>query len=287
MRNRHLQEVLSLLGRLVLGLGLGAVEHLEEVVGLGPHALMHVGLGALEVIVQVVAQHADHVYGVLARILGNVARHEHKGDVAAVVAHKRVRVVELGRRMLVAEEHLRRLLKLAPRLEELLHEHLAEYDVVLALERGAEYDGDAVVEGAHKERLVRAVVDDGRLVARLALLLELEVLLEYGGEAVALEQARLHRHLLPVGGHLGQVEEQRDAVVGLRLGRQVVGVLALDELVGAVLLQLAVELEAHAELQLAPVAARIRQVVDDAVEVGNHQLGRLGLLTVVFISKQK
>lgn len=47
--------------------------------------------------------------------------------------------------------------------------------------------------------LVVSVVDHGPLLALLALLLELEVLLEDGGEAVPLEHARLVDDLVLVG----------------------------------------------------------------------------------------
>ena len=124
-----------------------------------------------------------------------------ESDVSTVLTDKSgtTAVTNLSRRITMRVEHLRSLLELSPRLAELLHENLAENDVVLALESRAEDDGDTVVESAHKQRLVGPVVDDGRLV-RLALttLQTLEVLLEDRREAVALEQTRLHRYLFPV-----------------------------------------------------------------------------------------
>ena len=128
-------------------------------------------------------------------------------------------------------EHLRRLLELSPRLAELLHEDLAENDVVLALERRAEDHGDTVVERAHKQSFVGTVVDDGCLVRLpLATLQTLEVLLEDRREAVALEQTRFHRHLFPVLRQRVEVEQQRDRVVRLGLVLEVLTVLTFYQL---------------------------------------------------------
>lgn len=60
--------------------------------------------------------------------------------------------------------------------------------------------------------LVVAVVDHGPLLALLALLLELEVLLKHGGEAVPLQHARLVDHLVLVGRQSVQVVEEGDVV---------------------------------------------------------------------------
>ena len=68
-----------------------------------------------------------------------------KSDVASIVSNNRISIAKLGRRMLVAKQDLRCLLKLSPGLEELLHEHLAQYDVVFALERGAENHRHSIV----------------------------------------------------------------------------------------------------------------------------------------------
>lgn len=128
-------------------------------------------------------------------------------------------------------EHLRSLLELSPRLTELLHEDLAENDVVLAFERRAEDDSDTVVERANKQRLVGPVVDDGCLIRlALATLQALEVLLEDRREAVALEQTRFHRHLFPVLRQRVQVKQQRDRVVRLRWVLKVLTVLTFYQL---------------------------------------------------------
>lgn len=131
-----------------------------------------------------------------------------ESNVASILANKRsADVVELGRRRTMRVEDLGRELKSTSRLAELLHEHLAEHNVVFALERRAEYHSDAIVERAHKQRLVGSVVDHRGLDrSTIAPLLTLEVLLEDRGEAVALEQARLHGNLAPILRHLTQVE---------------------------------------------------------------------------------
>lgn len=55
-------------------------------------------------------------------------------------------------------------------------------------------------------------MDHGPLLALLALLLELEVLLKDGGEAVPLQHARLMDHLVFVGRQSVQVVEEGDIV---------------------------------------------------------------------------
>lgn len=60
--------------------------------------------------------------------------------------------------------------------------------------------------------LVVAVMDHSPLLALLALLLELEVLLKDGGEAVPLQHARLVDHLVLVGWQSVQVVEEGDIV---------------------------------------------------------------------------
>lgn len=72
---------------------------------------------------------------------------------------------------------------------------------------GRFYLGNA---GSHG--LVFAVVDHGPLLALFALLLELEVLLKDGGEAVPLQHARLVHHLVLVGRQSVQVVEEGDIV---------------------------------------------------------------------------
>ena len=153
-----------------------------------------------------------------------------ESDVASVLANYGLRVVQLGWRVLVAEQDLWRLLESSSRLAELLHEHFAENNVIFAFECRAEDDGDTVLERAHKQRLVVSVVDDGRLLARLTAFLELEVLLEDGGDAVALQHTSLVSELFPVFGQAGQIEEQGDTVAGLGRSLQIRAVLASNKL---------------------------------------------------------
>ncbi len=119
-----------------------------------------------------------------------------------------------------------------PALLELLHEDLPQDDVVLVLEDGAEDHRHPVRLRLHVHRLVVAVVNHRPLIGplrRLALLLKLEVLLEDGGEAVSLQEARLADDRLPLGGARArerlQVKQQRDIVVVLRWSAQVLAVL--------------------------------------------------------------
>lgn len=55
-------------------------------------------------------------------------------------------------------------------------------------------------------------MDHGPLLALLALLLELEILFEHGGETVPLEHARLVDDLIFVGRQRVQVVEEGDVV---------------------------------------------------------------------------
>lgn len=136
-------------------------------------------------------------------------------NVATIFANDGVRVVQFAWRRSIAEQNLRRLLKFASSFAELLHEHFAEYDVVFAFERRAKYDRDAILERTHKQRLVVSVVYSGCFVAGFAFFLKFEILFEHGRETIALEQARLHRHVLPIFRYLVQVEQQRYAIVRL------------------------------------------------------------------------
>ena len=122
-----------------------------------------------------------------------------------------------------------------PALLELLHEDLPQDDVVLVLEDGAEDDRHPIGLRLHVHRLVVAVVNHRPLIGplrRLALLLKLEVLLEDGGEAVSLQEARLADDRLPLGGARArksfQVKQQRDVVAVLRRRAQVLAVLAFQ-----------------------------------------------------------
>ena len=153
-----------------------------------------------------------------------------KCNVASILANHRVRVVQFGRRMLVAEQDLRRLLKFASRFAELLQKHFAQYYVVLALKCRAKYHCDPVVQSSHEHCFVVAIIDDGRLVARLSFLLKLKVLLEHGCEAVAFYHARSKCQLFPVVGQFEQVECQRDTVAGLARQLQILFVFTFYQL---------------------------------------------------------
>lgn len=61
---------------------------------------MNIGLRALDVVVQVVPERVDQVDGVISGTGVGVAREQHEGDVADVVAHSGIRVFQLQRRLL-------------------------------------------------------------------------------------------------------------------------------------------------------------------------------------------
>ena len=112
-------------------------------------------------------------------------------------------------------------------LLELLQEHFSQNHVILVSENNnissiillskthlsdspeyrGEHDGHPVRLGLNVHGLVVPVVDGCGLVALLLPLLELEVALEDGGEAVPLQQARLRHDRLPLV--LGQLGDRR------------------------------------------------------------------------------
>lgn len=105
---------------------------------------MDVGLRALDVVVQVVPEHVYEVDGVVAGAARRVPREQHERDVADVVVDDGVGVLQLERRLPVAEEDGRRRVRRPQALLQLLHEHLADDDVVLVAEARREDHGDSV-----------------------------------------------------------------------------------------------------------------------------------------------
>jgi len=92
------------------------------------------------VVVKVVAQSVNQIDGVVTRRCTRVTRKQDERDVSYVVAHFGIGVLQLHGWLLVAEQDLRGLLELTPTLLELLHEHLANDDVITILEHSAKYN---------------------------------------------------------------------------------------------------------------------------------------------------
>lgn len=153
---------------------------------------MHIGLGALQVIVQIIPEHTYQIDRILPGGLVDMPWRQDKCNISPILADYSLGIIELGRWMLVTKEDLGCLLELTSCLAELLHEHFAKNNVILSLEGRAKDDSDTVLESTHKKCLITPVVDDGRFVTSFSLFLELKVLLEDGGEAVALDQAGTH-----------------------------------------------------------------------------------------------
>ena len=76
---------------------------------------------------KVVTEDVDQVDRVVPCVLVRVSRKEHERNVADVFAGQRVGVLQLHRRILVAEQHLRSSVVGASALFEFLHEHLGAF----------------------------------------------------------------------------------------------------------------------------------------------------------------
>lgn len=153
---------------------------------------MHVGLGALQVIVQIIPEHTYQIDRILPGGLVDVPWRQDKCNISPILADYGFGIIKLSWWMLVTKEDLGCLLEFTSCLAKLLHEYFAKNNVILSLEGSAKDDSDTVLESTHKKCFITPVVDDGRLVSRFAPLLELKVLLEDGGETVALDQAGTH-----------------------------------------------------------------------------------------------
>lgn len=193
---------------------------------------------------------------------------------------------ELERRV-VAEEHLGSVLDCATSgVNEFLQENFAVHAVCLLFKDCAEDDGHAVVRGLDVDSLLVAVVDSshtatlsytlrcglgcvlGSLLVQSSILVK--CLLKRCGHGVALEQADLPHQLILLLLALGQVlKVDLHAEVVALLGRNNVGaVLALQNLLGAVLDQLAVAFYAGGD-QDAGLGFGGADVEGDVVEVGD------------------
>jgi hypothetical protein len=194
--------------------------------------------------------------------------------------------LELKRRV-VAEQHLRSVLdRPASRVDEFLQEHLAVHAVRLLPENSAENDRHAIVRGLDVNRLLVAVVDGPhaaalphtlrrRLGSVLAGLLVqggvlVKRLLKGRGHGVALEQADAPHQIVLVLLAFRQVLEVylHAEVVALLRGDDVGAVLALQDVVGAVLDQLFVAFYAGGD-EDAGLGFGGADVEGDVVEVGD------------------
>ena len=163
-----------------------------------------------------------------------------------------------------------------------LKEDLSEDDVILVLEHRREDDGHSIGLGLDVHRLVVTIVNDGRRLALFLSLLEGEVPLEDGGEAVPLQLADLgHDGLFEIGRNVAQVDLDRDVEAFVGIVDEHLAIFAFQKLVGAVVLQLLVELEGHADVDLGLVAVgRVRNAIEDAVKVGQVDQEGLWLVAV-------
>lgn len=106
---------------------------------------MDIGLRALDVVVQIVPERVDQVDGVVSSTGVGVAREQHEGNVANVVAHGSIGVLQLQRRFPVAEEDLRGCVTGSAAFFELLHKHFSNDHIVVILKHCAEDYCDSVL----------------------------------------------------------------------------------------------------------------------------------------------
>lgn len=193
-------------------------------------------------VVQVVAEHVYEIDGVVSGVARRVPRKQHKSYITDVVVDFRVGVLQLSRGFPVAEQHRWRRVRRPQPFLQLLHEHLPYHDVVFVAETRRKNDRDSIGFRLDVHRLVISVMDDGSFLALVAVFLEIEVLFEDRRETVAFQQADLFHDFRPVLRDVFQVKQDRDVVAVLGFDEQG-AVLAFEELVGSVLLQLFVKLQ--------------------------------------------
>jgi hypothetical protein len=191
------------------------------------------------------------------------------------------------KRRVVAEQHLGSVLdRSASCVDEFLQEHFAVHAVCLFSENGAENDRHAIVRGLDVDSLLVAVVNGPHAAAlphtlrrRLGSILAgllvqggvlVKRLLKGRGHGVALEQADAPDQIILLLLGFGQVLEVylHAEVVALLRGDDVGAVLALQDLVGAVLDQLFVAFYAGGD-EDAGLGFGGADVEGDVVEVGD------------------
>ena len=82
----------------------------------------------------------------------------------------------------------------------------------------------------NKHRFVLPVMDDCPLFALLTRLLELEVFLENGGKAVALQEGSLLHQRGKVFANVGNIEYDGDIIAGFGVSSQVFAIFSTDQL---------------------------------------------------------
>lgn len=90
---------------------------------------------------------------------------------------------------------------------ELLHENLAQHNIVIVFENRTKHYRHAIWLRLHVQSLLVTIIDNSSLLALQSLFLEVEVLLKYTGKAVTLQQADLLSNLLVVVWDFVEVDE--------------------------------------------------------------------------------
>ena len=113
-----------------------------------------------------------------------------------------------------------------------LKEDLPEHNIIIVGKQCAEDDGNSIFVRRNVHGLLRPVLHArrGAIDPGTATLLDLEVLLEDRGEAVALELRDAFDRLVGLAGSRGDVDGQRGVVASLGLRCVEWGVLGLQEL---------------------------------------------------------
>lgn len=102
-------------------------------------------------------------------------------------------------------------------LAQLLHENLAQHNIVVVFEDCAEHNRHTIGFRLHVERLLIAIIDHRKLFTLEAFLLKVEILFEYARETVTLEHANLLSEFFIVLGNVLEIDEHRnvEAIFGV------------------------------------------------------------------------
>ena len=125
---------------------------------------MYIRLTSLDMVMKVIPKRLNMTDNLRLPLLGQMPREQHESNIPHVLSSplfpSQTRLIRQLQRRFIAEQNLGCVLDgAAPRVHELLQEHLAEDAVGLLAEDGAEDYGDPVVRGFDVDGFLFAVVD--------------------------------------------------------------------------------------------------------------------------------
>lgn len=268
--------------RLLLALHLRSrtIQHLQEVGRFGTHSRVKIDFGAFDVIVKVVSERMNQVDRVVSRLLIRVSWEEHECYVADVVTDARSRqILQLQWGLSERIEHRRRRLRRFSSLAKLLKEHFSENDVIGILEDCTEDYSYSIRFCFDVHGLILSIVYNSSLVPVLSGLLELKVLFEDRREAVSLQRRRLLHQVRRVVGKCIEIVFQCHIETHFWSRTHIRAIDSSEKIICAVLLKFGVESQRDAENDSRPITIRIRQFVEDTVEIGECYVHRVGFIT--------